>query len=346
MSHETAEQVLDLATRLNPQGPAGIVFFGGEPLLHRGLVRHIVRRARQRQAAGQGSFRFKLTTNGLALDSEFLDFSLRNQVLIAMSFDGVRAAHDAHRRLADGGPSFTRLLPRLRQLLQRRPYASILAVVNPDTVQHFAASMAFLLDQGARYLVVSLNYAGAWEESSLETLRQQYERLGDLYIQWTRAGRKFYLSPFEVKLASHIQGADFRKCQCELGSRQLSVDPQGWLSPCVQFARAGPAYRVGHVATGIDHEALRRLHDASEAAKEPCDRCALAPRCHNSCGCLNWQTTGDLHQVSPVLCHHEQLLIPIADRVGETLHAEGNELFLRKHYDPAYPLHSLLEDLA
>ena len=59
---------------------------------------------------GQGRFHFKLTTNGLLLDEAFLDFTLRNDVLVAMSFDGVRESHDRHRRLTDGTGTFDRLL--------------------------------------------------------------------------------------------------------------------------------------------------------------------------------------------------------------------------------------------
>jgi uncharacterized protein len=202
------------------------------------------------------------------------------------------------------------------------------------------------LDEGCRYLIVSLNYAGNWTETDLELLRQQYERLGDLYIEWTRQGRKFYLSPFEVKLSSHIQGEEVCKEHCELGNRQLSVDPQGFLFPCVQFTAAGPDSRwcIGDVSSGIDETKRTLLHDESQAEKGSCGQCAIRRRCHNTCGCLNWQTTGSVARVSPVLCRYEQILIPIADRVGDTLYGERNPMFLNKHYNPAYPLLSLLDD--
>jgi uncharacterized protein len=177
-------------------------------------------------------------------------------------------------------------------------------------------------------------------------LQRQYERLADLYIEWTRAERKFYLSPFEVKLSSHIKGEEACKEHCELGMRQISIDPAGYLYPCVQFTTAGPKSRwcIGHVASGIDEAARRRLRDESQGEKEPCTACAIRRRCHNTCGCLNWQTTGDVAQVSPVLCRHEQILIPLADRIGNALYAERNPMFLHKHYNTAYPLLSFLED--
>ena len=114
----------------------------------------------------------------------------------------------------------------------------------------------------------------------------------------------------------------------------------------MQFATAGPESRwcIGDVISGIDEAKRARLRDESQDEKEPCRGCAIRRRCHNTCGCLNWQTTGSVARVSPVLCRHEQMLMPIADRVGETLYRERNPLFLNKHYNPAYPVLSFLED--
>jgi uncharacterized protein len=345
MTLETGRRALELGARLS-RGSCGIVFFGGEPLLCRDLIYALIEEARAMSKRGQGRFHFKLTTNGLLLDKEFLAFSQDNDVLIALSFDGVREAHDCFRRLPNGGSSFDLLLPKLRLLLAARPYASVLMVVNPETVRHLVDSICFLLEEGCRYLVMSLNYAGAWTEEDLADLQNQYERLGELYIQWTRQGRKFYLSPFEVKLSSHIQGEEVCKEHCELGIRQISIDPQGFLFPCVQFTSAGPQspWCIGDVISGIDEARRARLRGDSQAVKEPCHRCAIRRRCHNSCGCLNWQTTGSVGRVSPVLCRHEQMLLPIADRIGETLYRERNQLFLQKHYNPLFPVLSFLED--
>jgi len=345
MTEAVGREAMALASRLT-EGSCGIVFFGGEPLLHKDLIRALIEHGRELERGQAGRFHFKVTTNGLLLDEQFLEFSLRHDLLVAMSFDGVREAHDRHRRFRNGGPSFDILLNKLKLLLDLRPYASVLMVVNPDTAQYLADSVSFLLDVGARYLIVSLNYAADWQEADFQVLKKQYQRLGKLYIKWTRAGRKFYLSPFEVKLSSHINRHCYRKERCELAQRQLSVDPLGYLYPCVQFPRCGPesSWCVGHISRGIDEAARQRIHDASEEEKNVCRECALKERCHNTCGCLNWQTTGSINEVSPVLCRHERLLIPIADRVGEVLYRKRDPLFLHKHYNAAYPILSLLED--
>lgn len=327
-------------------GSCGIVFFGGEPLLHKDLIRELVAYGCERERKQAGQFHFKLTTNGVLLDEEFLAYSLREDVLIAMSFDGVREAHDRHRRLSNGAASFDQLYPRLKMLLAARPYASVLMVVNPETAEYLCESVTFLLDEGCRYVLVSLNYAAEWQESDLCVLAGQYEKLGKLYSKWTKGGRKFYLSPFEVKLSSHINQHCYRKERCELAQQQISVDPEGNLYPCVQFTKAGPGsdWCIGHVNSGINEASRQRIYAASMIEKKPCAQCAIRERCNHTCGCLNSQTTGTLTQVSPVLCRHEQMLVAIADQIGRELYRNRDPLFLQKHYNAAYPVLSVLED--
>jgi uncharacterized protein len=345
MSEETGGKAMEMAAKMNKDS-TGVIFFGGEPLLHKDLIRTLVDRARDMEAKQTGRFHFKITTNGVLLDEEFLKYSLENDILIAMSFDGVQPAHDQHRLMADGAPSFESLIDKLQLLLAARPYSSVLMVVNPDTAQYLYESVEFLLGLGCRYLIVSLNYAGNWDESSFRVLEKQYKKLGKLYIKWTLANQKFYLSPFEVKLSSHINRHCYQKERCELAQRQISVDPRGFLYPCVQFTKAGPqsSWCIGSLETGIDEKARARLFKESQAEKEQCLGCAISKRCNNTCGCLNWQTTGSINTISSVLCKNEQVLMPIADRVGNYLFKKRNPLFLHKHYNAAYPVLSLLED--
>ncbi len=348
MSSEVGLQTLELATKLNESDDCGIVFFGGEPLLKEPLIRQLVGEAKRKLEVDGTRFVFKMTTNGLLLDDDFLDFSVENDILVSLSIDGVGAAHDRHRRSIDGVATFDRVLPRFRALLARRPYASVLMTLNPDTVPEFFDSVCFLIDEGCRYLVVSLNYTAPWTETDLAALERQYERLADQYIEWSRAGRKFFFSPFDVKISSHLAGDRVCEEHCELGMRQIAIDPSGYLYPCNQFVSAGAdsEWQIGDVWRGIDEDRRTALRDRSFQEQPECGECALRKRCHNTCGCVNWQTTGEISGVSPVLCRHEQMTIRIGDGVAETLFAERSPYFFQKHYNRAYPLLSLLEDRA
>lgn len=345
MSAAVVSRALDFATRNAPPTGVGIVFFGGEPLLCLDRIQDVVGEARDRMRRRAGRFHFKLTTNGMGLTDDVLAWTLQHHVLVAMSFDGVREAHDRHRRLPGGGGTFDLLLPRLRALVAARPFATIYLVVSPDTARHLVDSVSFLLDEGVRHVVISLDHAGAWDEEAFADLEGALARLADLYVTWSRAGRRFSLSPFEHKIASHVQGDRWSRCRCSLAEHQVSVAPDGGLYPCVQFVGAGPEWRVGHVDRGLDLAACATLrHRAGPTEKDPCRTCAIEARCAHTCGCLAWQATGDLAGVSPVLCRYERALTPLADRVGAVLFGEGNAEFLRKHYNPAGPLVALLEE--
>jgi len=215
--------------------------------------------------------------------------------------------------------------------------------VNPDTVRHYNESVEYLYSLGFRYLICSLNYAADWDDASYDELKRQYKKLADFYYRHTVAEDKFYLSPFEVKISSHIHNKTYCHERCELGQRQLSVAPDGALYPCVQFV-GDEAYKVGDVFKGIDEEARRRLFLRNEEEKPGCDVCAIRRRCNHYCACLNKQATGSIDAVSEALCAHERIILPIADRVAARLYKKRSPLFIQKQYNDMYPLISLVED--
>jgi uncharacterized protein len=347
MSFETATAAIALAARdtqaKTPGGSVGVAFFGGEPLLRRGLLARVVRHCRQVEAETGQSFHFKVTTNGTHLDEAFLTDPDTAPIFIGLSHDGVREAHDAMRVDAAGQGSFARLDPVVDLVLRHRPHTPAMLVVTPETVRHYADSVAYLHRRGFRYLICSLHYAAPWSRRALAELRRQYQRLADWYYQQTLAEAKFYFSPFEVKIASHVHPGSCRADRCELGRDQISVAPGGKLYPCVQFV-GDDAFCIGNVQAGLDEEARRRLYLVNAEEKSTCTACAIRERCNHYCGCLNRQATGRLDTVSPVLCAHERIVLPIADRLAARLYRERSALFLQKHYNELYPVVSLVED--
>jgi len=101
---------------------------------------------------------------------------------------------------------------------------------------------------------------------------------------------------------------------------------------------------MGDVRQGID-EARRAAIRAEATAVDPgCAGCALFERCNRSCGCLNLQATGHPARTSAVLCRHERIVTPIADRLAERLWRRRDPVFLHKHYNAAAPILDLLAD--
>jgi uncharacterized protein len=337
MTLETATRAIaTCATGTN----CGIIFFGGEPLLRSDLIWDIMDWC-ERERPGQ--FHYKVTTNGTRMDETFLDEATRRGLHIALSHDGLREAHDRFRTLLDGSGTFDALLPVLRRLVARRPYSPILITVNPETVDRFAASVQWLQSEGVQYLICSLNYAGPWTAATLRTLGREYRKLADWHEENYRQERKFYFSPFDRRIATRV----FDRCgnSCQLGIRQISVAADGGLYPCVQFV-GREEYRIGTVDAGLDERRRRELYELNERDKPTCAGCGLASRCHNKCGCLNLQTTGSIGEIPALLCEHERLVFPIADRLAERLFAARDPLFIQRHYNPAFPVLSFLEDLS
>lgn len=342
MSFETAKKAVDIAS-LDSKTSIGIVFFGGEPLLCRDLIYQTVEYCRWKEKHSKGMYHFKITTNGLLLDDEFMNFSLKENVFIALSHDGIMKVHDSHRVDSNGRGTFHILNDKIDMLLSCRPYAPVLMVVNPDTAEYYSGSVEYLYGKGFRYIISSLNYAANWRENDMELLKKQYEILAEFYFQRTIEEDKFYLSPFEVKISSHINGDSYCHERCELGKKQISISPDGLLYPCVQFV-GDEHYSIGHVDSGINREIQEKIYAYNEEEKENCEGCAISKRCNHYCGCMNLQSTGSINKVSPVQCSHERLLLPIADKLAERLYKKKSAMFIQKHYNDMYPMLSLIED--
>jgi uncharacterized protein len=347
MSLETAKAAIDLSVsgnlRKQSDDSLGIVFFGGEPLLRKDLIAEIIRYCRAVESNSGQKFYFKATTNGLLLDEGFLADNDTAAAFVALSHDGVKPAHDAQRMDAAGHGSFDQLAAVIPLLLRYKPYAPVLMVITPETLRYYAQSVAFLFEQGFRYLICSLDYSAQWDSPSVKELQRQYEKIADWYYAKTMEEEKFYFSPFEVKIASHVFPGSCKRDRCELGLRQISVAPDGRLYPCVQFVGDG-AYAIGNVFQGIDEQARRRIYEQNAREKASCMECAIRDRCNHYCGCLNRQATGSIDTVSPMLCAHEQAVIPIVDKLASRLFEKRNPLFIQKHYNDLFPLLSLVED--
>lgn len=316
----------------------GIVFFGGEPLLRKDLIQEI---AAWCEAEYPHQFHYKVTTNGTLLDHEFLAQCDRFGIHVAISHDGL--AQDACRVDVDGSGTFERVQPGLELLLKRRPYSPVMLVVHPEQVEQYAESVAWLYEQGARYLICSHNYAGGWDDRSVKKLRGQYKRIADWYRERYRKGQKVYFSPFDKRIGERVAGRNNNSCQ--FGRRQISIAPDGRFYPCVQFVGLDD-FCIGDVSTGITIERQMELYHISEKDKPECDGCVIQSRCHNKCACLNMQCTGDFRSVPPIVCEVERILTPLADRLAGELFASRDALFIQRHYDSLFPIRSYLDDLA
>ena len=341
MAHKTAFAAVDLAA--SEKKPCGLIFFGGEPLTERGLIYDVVEYSQKIKKDTGQVFYYKITTNGTLLDEDFLRFSRSINMMIGFSHDG--DMQDDCRVFADGTGTAKSLQDKIPLLLGYQPYSVAMCTVNPETAHKLASSVKWLFDMGFRYISISPNYdkSANWDNKSLAALKSEYKKLAELYIGWTRANLKFYLSCFEMKISSHLKGEKYCEDRCQLGRKQISVAPDGKLYPCVQFVNDAE-FEMGDVFSGVDPEKRKTIEQKGSKTSPICESCAINKRCNHTCGCLNRQATGSIDTISPVQCAHERMLMPIADSIAERLYKERNSLFMHKQYNEFYPILSLIED--
>ena len=324
MTEETALRAIDMA--VNDGGKfVGVSFFGGEPLLCKPLIYRCLEYSTRFPYV---NFSWNMTTNGLLLDEEFLEFAIREKIEIAMSHDGLMSRVN---RLYPGGKDcLDQLDEKLRLLLKYRPDAFIMATVTPATSGMAFDSLKHLIDLGVRRfnLAIDARPCAGWDEDSMELLSDQLGMLGDLILEKFRGGEDIYFNSFEEKILAVLKD---RPCHvCKLGKRKPYIDWDGKIYPCIQFGGV-PDYQIGSVADGIDEEKRNVIYKSSLSKPSFCEGCAMQKRCVNDCACLNYQQCGDTAEVSGEQCRYQQILITRADEMARKM-LEADERRFSERY--------------
>jgi len=336
MPEEIGRKAIDLAVPL-VKNRLQISFFGGEPLIEWDLLKAFHAYGVERTSERGIKTVFALTTNGMLLDKERLEFLRENDVRVGFSIDGNEAAQDATRPKAGGSSSYKRTMERLRLALEHLPDLQTISVIDPSNVQHLADSVQELLDAGCKRITLNPNWGGDWEDEAVRDVwEQQYEAISNLYIERFRAKKPVRISFIEDKVITRLKSGYASCDQCDFGRLDFAVSTSGKIYPCErQVGSDGEAEAhmvIGDVDKGFDRKAQRKIHHAIKQVPEECKRCALADRCANWCPCANLELTGDMGKPGGLLCFHEQLSVKWADHAASTLYAEENPAFMMRFY--------------
>jgi uncharacterized protein len=339
MPLEVARRAVDFGLEEADRGFLLLSFFGGEPLLEVARMEEIVAYA-ERAAAARGKRLFlSLATNGTLLDPRRLALLRGHRFEVQVSIDGCAAAHDATRRYARGASSHARVVGTLRALAAAGFAVRTVAVVDPANAAHLGESFDFLMDLGVRYIHFSPNYSGRWDEGACERFEAALRDLGDRYMRRLRAGDDVRLDPLNGKVVTHLAQGYKEKNLCQFGQKEIAIAPSGRIYPCDRLVGEDNRDEVciGDLESGIDAVRRDRMVRAKNAPDPECASCELQPRCMHWCGCANYETTGRVDRVSPIVCWFERCFIAEADRVANQLYAEQDPTFLRRFYVPEAP---------
>ncbi len=308
MSYEVGRQALDfLLANSGGRTNLEVDFFGGEPLLNFDVVKRLTAYARSREAECGKNFRFTLTTNGLLIDDEVIDFANREMSNVVLSLDGRREVHDRYRVDFAGNGSWDRVVPKFQKLAAARKGKSYyirgtFTHANPD----FLADIRQMLDLGFTELsmepvVCPPEDPMALTEADLPVVLEQYEQLAQLMLERRREGRPFTFYHYMIDLKSgpciykRISG-------CGSGTEYMAVTPWGDLYPGHQFV-GEEKFLLGNVWDGVTNPAVQEAFAACNVYTRPqCRDCWARFYCAGGCAANAWHATGSLQGVYEYGC--------------------------------------------
>ncbi len=308
MSYETGKQALDfLVAHSGNRVNLEVDFFGGEPLMNWEVVKRLVEYGRSIEEANHKKFRFTLTTNGVLLNDEIMEFANREMGNVVLSIDGRKEVHDRMRPFRKGAGSYDLIVPKFLKFAESRNQSNYYV---RGTFTHyntdFAADVLHLADLGFQQISVEPVVAQptddyAIREEDLPEILAQYDLLAKEMVRRKKQGRGFHFFHFMIDL----EGGPCiykRLSGCGSGTEYLAVTPWGDLYPCHQFV-GQEAFCLGNVSDGIRNtDLVREFGNVNVYSKKECRECFARFYCSGGCAANSWNFTQNINSVYEIGC--------------------------------------------
>ncbi|MDD6187969.1 MAG: thioether cross-link-forming SCIFF peptide maturase [Clostridiales bacterium] len=308
MSFEVGKRALDFliensGTRVNLE----VDFFGGEPLMNWDVVKQLVAYGRSREEECHKRFRFTLTTNGILIDDDVIDFCNREMHNVVLSLDGRKEIHDRLRKNMAGEGSYDKIVPKFKKLVESRNGKGyyIRGTFTHNNVD-FTEDLFHMADLGFTELsmepvVCEPSDPYALTEEDLPKLFEQYEILAVDMLRREREGKPITFYHYMIDLA-HGPCIYKRISGCGSGTEYLAVTPWGELFPCHQFV-GDPKYSMGDIWKGVtNHEMREKFRKCNVYSRPQCDDCWAKLYCSGGCAANAYHAAGDITGVYEYGC--------------------------------------------
>ena len=308
MSFEVGKRALDfLIENSGRRTNLEVDFFGGEPLMNWEVVKQLVEYARTQEEPHRKKFRFTLTTNGMLIDDDVIDFANREMSNVVLSLDGRKEIHDALRVDYAGKGSYDRIVPKFQKLVKARGgknyyMRGTFTHANPD----FTKDLFHMADLGFTELsmepvVCAPGDSAALTPEDIEIVKQQYELLAVDMLRREKEGKPITFYHYMLDLTGgpciykRISG-------CGSGTEYMAVTPWGDLYPCHQFV-GEEKYKLGNIWDGVTNTALRdEFRSCNAYARKECDGCWARLYCSGGCAANAYHATGSIKGVYEAGC--------------------------------------------
>ena len=308
MSFEVGKRALDfLVENSGKRRNLEVDFFGGEPLMNWQVVKDLVAYARSIEKEKNKNFRFTLTTNGVLVDDEVIDFANREMSNVVMSIDGRKEVHDRFRVDYAGRGSYDNIIPKFQKFAAARGDRSYYV---RGTYTHlntdFTEDLFHLADLGFTELsmepvVTAPDDPVALTEEDFPKLCEQYEILAKDMLRRKKDGKPITFYHYMIDL-SHGPCIYKRISGCGSGTEYLAVTPWGDLYPCHQFV-GDEKYKMGDIWQGVTNTELRDEFKLTNVYARPdCENCWAKLYCSGGCAANAYHATGDIRGVYEYGC--------------------------------------------
>lgn len=300
MSFEVGKQALDfLVAHSGKRRNLEVDFFGGEPLMNFDVVKQLVTYARSIEKDAGKNFRFTLTTNGMLINDDVIDFANKEMSNVVLSLDGRKEIHDRFRVDYAGKGSWERIVPKFQKLVEARNgqnyyMRGTFTHANPD----FLKDIQEMLNLGFNELsmepvVCAENDPSRLTEEDLPIVMEQYEKLAELMLERHKEGRPFTFYHYMIDLKGgpciykRISG-------CGSGTEYMAVTPWGDLYPCHQFV-GEESFKLGNVWDGVTNTERQAEFAACNVYAHPeCKDCWAKLYCSGGCAANAYHATGSV----------------------------------------------------
>ena len=328
MSYEVGKKALDfLVANSGSRVNLEVDFFGGEPLMNWQVVKDLVAYGRSLEEPNHKRFRFTLTTNGVLLNDDIIDFANREMANIVLSVDGRKEIHDKMRPLAGGQGSYDLAIPKFKKLAESRNQTNYyvrgtFTRFNKD----FAADVCHLADLGFEQISVEPVVAPASEDYALvpediPEVLAEYDKLAVEMIRRYKEGKGFNFFHFMIDL----KGGPCvykRLSGCGSGTEYLAVTPWGDFYPCHQFV-GQESFLMGNVDDGITNTEIREQFKACNVySKEKCKNCFAKFYCSGGCAANSYNFHGNINDVYDLGCELQRKRVECAIMIKAALAEE------------------------
>ena len=307
MSFEVGKKALDfLIANSGSRRNLEVDFFGGEPLMNWQVVKDLVRYGREQEKIHNKNFRFTLTTNGVLLNDEVMEFCNREMGNVVLSMDGRKEVHDKMRPFRNGKGSYDLIVPKFQKFAESRDQQRY--YVRGTFTHHnldFSEDVLHYADLGIR-------------EEDVPKICEEYDRLAKEMIKREKEGRGFNFFHFMIDLSGG-PCVYKRLSGCGSGTEYLAVTPWGDFYPCHQFV-GNEKFLLGNVDTGIVNTEIQdEFKCCNVYAKEKCQKCFARFYCSGGCAANSYNFHGSINDAYDIGCELERKRVECAIMIKAAL---------------------------